>query len=280
MSATSAMHMRAPLITFTGVDHHTPFDLLWEIVRDRPYVELGILVSDTNTARRYWTWAEALGLVSSVGVGGGTLASVGARVAFHVCGGGARWQLAADPVIEQKLTKAKRAGLVYRTQINGPRAETFMQPASTGARGAGELHDCGLVLERAGCDGVILQLQCTDGDMLERPAFWNGSGFFQYLIDGSGGRGLLPEHWPSTCGDMRVGYAGGLGSDNLLVELPKILQVASPGWWIDMESSLRVHSGQFDIEPSDTFSLEKMVSALMAFEAVLDEAFNWRALVQ
>lgn len=261
--------LKAPLITFTGVDSYAPLDQIWEVVRDRPYVELGILVSDTNPGRRYWTWPEALDLVSTVGVGGGTLASLGARVAFHVCGGGARYKLATDQDIGRRLSQAHRAGLRYRTQINGLQIIR-------------ELQDCGRVLAQAGCDGVILQAaECTDGDVLGRPDFWNGSAdVFQYLIDGSGGRGILPERWPNTVSYTRVGYAGGLGPDNLLVELPKILQVASPGWWIDMESSLRVHSGQFDIEPSDTFSLEKMVSALMAFEAVLDEVCNWRALVQ
>lgn len=264
--------LKAPLITFTGIDHHTPLNQLWEIVRDRPYVELGILVSDTNPGRRYWTWPEALDLVSTVGVGGGTLASLGARVAFHVCGGGARYKLATDQDIGRRLSQAHQAGLRYRTQINGLHI-------------IHELQNSGRVLAQAGCEGVILQEpELEDGDVLGRPDFWDGPAhFFQYLIDGSGGRGILPERWPNPArvpNTVRVGYAGGLGPDNLLVELPKILRVASPGWWIDMESSLRVHSGKFDIEPSDTFSLEKMVSALMAFEATLDEACNWRALVQ
>ena len=43
------------------------------------------------------------------------------------------------------------------------------------------------------------------------------------------------------------GYAGGLGPDNLAVELASIKAVASSGWWVDMESKLRDEHDKFDV---------------------------------
>lgn len=67
------------------------------------------------------------------------------------------------------------------------------------------------------------------------------------LFDGSGGRGVCPEKWEGALSDVPHGYAGGLGPDNLEIELRNIMSVASPGWWVDMESKLRDERDQFDL---------------------------------
>jgi len=66
------------------------------------------------------------------------------------------------------------------------------------------------------------------------------------LFDMSHGAGVSPDSWPSHPGGY-VGYAGGLGQDNLKDELDKIRKVTEPwdaGWggcrlWIDMETKIR-----------------------------------------
>ena len=70
----------------------------------------------------------------------------------------------------------------------------------------------------------------------------------EILVDGSGGRGIVPNEWVAPRTGKKVGYAGGLGFMNLHEELPKIKRVASVGAWIDMESSLRNKEDRFDIE--------------------------------
>lgn len=66
------------------------------------------------------------------------------------------------------------------------------------------------------------------------------------LVDGSGGTGKSPDKWESPHTDKPVGFAGGLGPDNLASELPKIKAVAHRGWWIDMENKLRTEDW-FDV---------------------------------
>lgn len=67
------------------------------------------------------------------------------------------------------------------------------------------------------------------------------------LVDGSGGRGISPEAWHHPDTAKVVGFAGGLGPDNLAAELQMISRIARHGWWVDMEGKLRV---------DDWFSLE------------------------
>lgn len=80
----------------------------------------------------------------------------------------------------------------------------------------------------------------------------------QYLFDRSGGKGALPTQWPIAVTGRLCGYAGGLGPDNLPVQLPLIMQAAQQGGaqqvWIDMESSLR--------DAQDGFCLDKCTRVL------------------
>jgi hypothetical protein len=57
-----------------------------------------------------------------------------------------------------------------------------------------------------------------------------------WLFDASGGRGMSPLFWPKHPG-RPVGYAGGLGPDN--VEAAVGVIGAESTYWIDMESRIR-----------------------------------------
>lgn len=75
--------------------------------------------------------------------------------------------------------------------------------------------------------------------------------FFPYIAnlsllqDNSGGRGVLEKNWISRVYSsplvrvQPVGYAGGLGPDNIRDELPRIVSASKGNFWIDCESSLR-----------------------------------------
>ncbi len=60
------------------------------------------------------------------------------------------------------------------------------------------------------------------------------------LFDQSHGAGLLPERWNRAIPDFPCGHAGGLGADNVAVELPKIMPMVDKAQyaWIDMETKL------------------------------------------
>ena len=82
------------------------------------------------------------------------------------------------------------------------------------------------------------------------------------LFDSSGGRGIRRAQWPTPLSGVRCGYAGGLGPENLRLEMPRIAAVAGPDYWVDMENSLR--------DADDHFSVDKArlaLNAILAFEA-------------
>jgi hypothetical protein len=60
----------------------------------------------------------------------------------------------------------------------------------------------------------------------------------EWLFDRSGGRGAAPGEWPRhPGGNRRVGYAGGIGPDNVVAVLESI--AADGPYWIDMETGVR-----------------------------------------
>lgn len=65
-----------------------------------------------------------------------------------------------------------------------------------------------------------------------------------WLFDTSGGRGQEPEVLPPYPGRL-VGYAGGIGPDNVLTMVKRI--AATGPYWIDMESKVRTNNW-FDLE--------------------------------
>lgn len=65
-----------------------------------------------------------------------------------------------------------------------------------------------------------------------------------WLFDASGGRGLAPASWLPYPGRF-VGYAGGIGPDNIAAV---IAAIDAPGtFWIDMESKVRTND-RFDLD--------------------------------
>jgi len=67
------------------------------------------------------------------------------------------------------------------------------------------------------------------------------------LLDASGGRGVTPEKWTdiSKYGDL-VGYAGGIGPDNIDETINKLELISQSNYWVDMESAIRTNN-EFDI---------------------------------
>jgi hypothetical protein len=82
-------------------------------------------------------------------------------------------------------------------------------------------------------------LQCRGPFPVDRNVSW--------LYDPSGGTGERPDMWPiphSKTTDM-VGYAGGIGPDNVAQVLVGI--GCTIPYWIDMESSLRDEAHRFSV---------------------------------
>jgi phosphoribosylanthranilate isomerase len=62
------------------------------------------------------------------------------------------------------------------------------------------------------------------------------------LFDSSGGRGVMEKSWTAPIGSKLCGYAGGLGPDNIGLEIDNIdLTAGFNDYWIDMETKIRTN---------------------------------------
>ncbi len=75
----------------------------------------------------------------------------------------------------------------------------------------------------------------------------------------------MPRAWPSSGLATYVGYAGGLGPENVEEQLPLIAQAAigADGFWIDMETRVRSNLDRL-------FDLEKVERCLTILEPFVE----------
>lgn len=203
------MSASGPGITVTGADERTPIEELVRLTRLSPHVEIGILFSLTPEGRnRYPSCCWIDDAINALGK----------RCAIHVCGTRAR-QIA--------LRHSYALSSAGRVQVNG-----VVSPE--------ELHRLLYVLPR-----VITQHNPGWGYDLSHT---NVPGTHQLLVDASGGRGISPREWRRPETDKAVGFAGGLGPDNLAAELRRLQAVARNPWWVDMEGKLRTSDDWFSVD--------------------------------
>ncbi len=196
-------------ITFTGADDKTPPDDLAAFAARHPRTEFGILFSRSRAGLSRYPSREWVGLLPN-----------NLMLAAHVCG---RWanELAVDgwqPDVEAQLSG------FGRVQIN------IAKPPS----------DLGPLIQFGARHSVEIILQCRD------PEIFPTEDRVSWLFDASGGRGVMPQSWPTHPGNRLVGYAGGLGPATVHEALDAI-QTASP-FWIDMESKVRDQDDLFDLD--------------------------------
>lgn len=209
-------------ITFTGIDKNTPLHCLQSLAGR---AEFAILYSATPEGRnRYpeFDWIE-----SSLAY----LQSINVAAAVHICGSQARSQL-EEGHLWWMLEK------VGRIQVNGPVKVATIE----------------LICQRYPDIEFITQHN-------ERSEYSRllgvEAGNHSVLVDASGGRGIRPDKWVAPETGKKVGFAGGLGADNLALELVEIAKVAGSGTWIDMEQSLR--------DENDWFSIDRMFDCFEIF---------------
>ena len=206
------MRRRDPFVTLTGVDERcSKRDLTELLVRN---VEVGILLSANPEGRHRYPSLEWIGDAVSF---------LGDRCAIHFCGRAAREGL-LDSQYDWLVDR------VGRIQINGSLADS----------------DLDWALAHWPEKTIITQWAFTPEEYRD---IHETSDNHAILIDGSGGRGIVPKAWPEIRHPVKdIGFAGGLSPENIKQELTKILAIAQGGAWIDMESSLRV---------DDWFSMER-----------------------
>jgi hypothetical protein len=206
-------------MTITGIDERTKLLDIGRLTETYPWLEIGILYTATPEGRNRY---PSLSWIADI------VWAIPDRCALHVCGRVARKQL-----LERKLIGV--TNYVARIQINGAIESSTMQEF---------------------CRTYKSHTLITQDTESNRACRFVEMENHALLIDGSGGRGILPTSWSQPATWKDVGFAGGLGHDNLATELPKIASMARGDWWVDMENNIRT---------DDWFDIEKAKRACEAF---------------
>ncbi len=202
------------VVTLTGADERTDIAQLAQLTADHPYLEIGLLYTTTPEGRNRYPSLAWLQAAS---------AALPGRCAIHVCGRGARQQL-REGVLADLVSNARRV------QVNG-----VVQP-----------HEVPDLARRV----PVLITQHNDKNRGLASARLAAN--HCVLVDGSGGTGRSPERWERPKTDLQVGFAGGLGPDNIGSELAQIHSVAEGSYWIDLEGKLRT-ADWFDLTLCEQF---------------------------
>lgn len=201
-------------ITLTGADERTSIDDLVKLTVDDPNVEIGLLYTCTPEGRPRYPSLQWLSKAVD---------ALGSRCAVHICGSSARKEFLAGHLKDMLAP-------VARIQVNGNLTGPELVRIFETRIAASDMRP------------VITQYQGNNIFLLK----WLIAGNHELLVDSSGGRGLSPDTWARPVTFKPVGFAGGLGPDNLEIELPKINAVAKGESWVDMEGKLR-RDDWFDI---------------------------------
>lgn len=192
-------------ITFTGVDKFTDLDKVLYLSK-KYQIEWGVLIGGNPTKNRY----PELDIINTVSK---FAEKHNLNCALHLCGVFA--QTAKNKIIPAEIN----IDGYKRFQINAIEYD---------------LDSLGEVAEFFNKDIIFQHRKGKFPDNLHQNVY--------ALHDESGGKGLIPSNRPELS-DKLVGYAGGIGLDNVT----EILQTIPDGnFWIDMETKLRTDD-KFDL---------------------------------
>lgn len=193
----------APTLTLSGVDERVTQREI-ERMLAFPDVELGLLCTHDPEGRPRYPELHWLVWAAEI---------ASDRCAIHVCGRRARAALLARQLDDLVMHAS-------RIQVNGVlRTDELNEIAETFATHT-----------------IITQHHAQNAALVAAPVANHA-----LLVDASGGTGRRPEGWQRPDTIKPVGFAGGLGPDNLRTQLPLIATIAGDGpFWVDMETSLRI----------------------------------------
>lgn len=208
--------MKQPyLCTLTGADDTIDPDDLIRISEAYPFVEWGILIGSREGHRFPSTgWIKDL-LARKAKI----------NLSLHICG----------PHL-LKITQGHPPGTMFergafqRCQLN-----FHAEPQGDVAE---QIADAFTAMLPQWSPKIIFQLDGKNHGLASRSL---GRGLAcAGLHDLSHGAGILPDGWPAGGSKIfHVGYAGGLGPENVAEQLPVIDAAADPTpYWIDMETKL------------------------------------------
>lgn len=215
--------MQIQKVTITGADDSTDLSWLESTSRRYPFVEWGILVSESQQGMHRFpspAWMNQLAELSK---------THRLQLSLHVCGKWVRSICAGD--WSPLLSNITSVSNFQRVQLNFHAYEHLLTESFFGAaRRQTEQTESQLIFQ---IDGV--------NDHLVSMAYDAGIDAVP-LYDLSGGAGIVPKEWPKQLAGITTGFAGGLGPENILKELDRIKQSTTGDGviWVDMETRVRV----------------------------------------
>jgi hypothetical protein len=251
--------MKLDRVTITGPDDSIDPGVLVGLSKQFPFVEWGILVSETRTGSpRFpsFQWIRELKLIALRNH---------VKLSMHLCGWWVRELLLGNVLVDPDLIQGPAFD---RIQLNFHAENT---PCNA--------ERCFTALLGLGPRQYIFQIDGADGNKHLEAIYAENDGPPYVdavpLFDVSGGAGILPAHWPkpqymtSDVEHCYHGYAGGLGPENLEQQIPLIGEAAGDtDIWIDMETRVRSDNDRL-------FDLSKVARCLAIaerFVSLPDEA--------
>ena len=215
------------IVTLTGVDEQTNLKALMELAEEYPRAEFATLAgSRTGAGDLEYPGKPTIQFLGEMG-------EAGVRTALHLCGRLAR-AVATEKRIPVEILELCRG--FARVQVN-LEEEWFVRAKS-------KMTSQGVTrfAEIVPAERVILQHRGAWSSVpVEHPKV-------EYLFDPSGGQGVDSlDMWPPPPRGRAVGYAGGIGPDNIEEALAFTRRYPDERLWLDMQRKLRDESNRFDM---------------------------------
>ena len=257
--------MKLRKLGFCGVDDSISPKLLGLISNSYPFVEFGVLFRpDREGQPRYASqeWIKELSKVVSSSSSSSSSQHRAMELAAHLCGQRVNDLLVNNDTNREFLSSLNSMGF-HRVQINATAVngvdtsnlsdQVTIATVATSITNHPELE---FILQQNDETKPLWQ------GLLDLESF-HGKGKLAsnvvMLVDESKGTGVLASSWPTPPKNYDIGYAGGIGPDNVRQVLNDIITVANGrDIWIDMESSLRTKTIDKDGNTeNDVFDIEK-----------------------
>lgn len=238
--------MKIDRVTITGADDTTDVHWMQDMTELFPFVEWGILVSETNMGCPRFPSLEWIAKLSPCA---SAITRGPMSLSMHVCGKWVR-QICKGRWSEFLKFHSNVLGDYRRIQLNFHSYkhlvnEAFFQKA--------------FIHTKANDWQLIFQVDGVNNDLVKKAV--HGGINAVPLFDLSGGAGIVPAKYEDPIWNVYNGYAGGLGPENVLSECDKISQVVGAGAekiWIDMETRVRTP----DDRKLDTGAVESVLDQM------------------
>lgn len=226
-------------VTVTGADDSVKVADLLAIAEAYPYVEFGILLSESQAGGPRFPstrWlSELLECEDRDHV----------AISGHICG---KWMRGIFAGVWPRHLTGFNDFTRWQLNTHGQRTQTYVDGLMSIVEGrtmVGE--EVIFQFDNVNTHGL---LACAAADLR-----------VSALFDLSHGAGVLPETWPKSLNGIRCGYAGGLSPQNVAEQLGKLEQVTCGPTWIDAETHLRSSP---QVDEVDIFDLGKVRAFLEA----------------